>query len=94
MNIDAIIERDVDGRTGASMVTSEEPDHGKAGNGLQHKLEQLREAESLWVTMSGPWLAHRLQECLKAGDFVEAERVVTQALALIHGSRNCMYCDK
>ena len=94
MNIDAIIGRDVDGRTGASMMTGEGPDHGKAGNGLQRKLEQLREAESLWAATSGPSLAHRLQECLKAGDFVEAERVVTQALALINGSRNCMYCDK
>ncbi|WHZ21178.1 MAG: hypothetical protein OJF47_000290 [Nitrospira sp.] len=93
MNIDAIIDRNVDGRMDVSMATSEGPDHGKAGSGLQRKLEQLRETEPLWTTMSGPSLAHRLQECLKAGDAVEAERIVTQALALINGSRNCMYCD-
>jgi hypothetical protein len=93
MNIDSIIGREIDGRTGASMTTNERSDWSKVDQRLQRKLEQLRDAQSLWTVTSDPLLPYRLAECLKAGDLVEAERVVTEALTLINGARNCLSCD-
>jgi hypothetical protein len=59
---------------------------------IQHRLQQLHEAAPQGLAQAAPTLLPRLQECLNAGDDVEAERILNHALALINSSRNCLSC--
>jgi hypothetical protein len=59
---------------------------------IQHRLQQLHEAVPQGLAQAAPMLLPRLQECLNAGDAVEAERILNHAVALINSSRNCLSC--
>jgi N-acetylglucosamine kinase-like BadF-type ATPase len=59
---------------------------------IQHRLQQLHEAVPQGLAQVAPTLLPRLQECLNAGNAVEAERILNHAVALINSSRNCLSC--
>jgi hypothetical protein len=73
-------------------MTSDEV-NSESRSRIQYRLQQLHEAVPQGLAQAAPTLLPRLQECLNAGDTVEAERILNHALALINSSRGCLSCD-
>ena len=73
-------------------VSTRDDVHVELRSRIQHRLEQLHEAVPEGLAQAAPTLLPRLQECLKAGNVVEAERILNHVLALVNSSRNCLSC--